>query len=226
MAIHTIKLYQIERDKKFNLFDFEYPFYDESHRKEFEKKFFMKFFNREIEFETIGLFKRYLQSILTLNAERFAEYYKSECESAEQRYLYNKDLVEETTRITEGTSTGSQNSTNQNNNNSNSIDNLNSEYKLSDVGNGVSDVNNLDRLTSNSKTTDNNTSNTESNSISNSNTTDERNNTQTETLIYKSYGNIGVTTGADLKLSWQNAINPTDEYIFKYLEPLFCKVYN
>jgi len=57
---------KIERGRT-RLFDFSYPFFDESKKKEFERLFIMEFYNREIGYETIGRFKLALETWLNIN---------------------------------------------------------------------------------------------------------------------------------------------------------------
>ncbi|HAP6169405.1 TPA: hypothetical protein IYB51_002022 [Enterococcus faecium] len=57
---------RIEVGRK-QLFDFDYPFYDETKRAEFETKFINHFYLREIGSETMGSFKFNLDEYLNLN---------------------------------------------------------------------------------------------------------------------------------------------------------------
>ena len=227
MANYTLKIMEIMRNPKNKeiLFNFDYPFYLEEHRKEFEDKFLANFIGREIGFATLGEFKAYFQAIMIVNAERFEQYYKIELEASKQNYLYNKDLtIEEELK-----GDMSQNSTSNSSANSNSetIDNYNSSsnYEESQIGNGLANLKNKDRLTgtSNSKDSMTDNSNTNSNSSQENNGQLSANNTQT--ILRREYGNIGITTGADLQKSWRDVIQTTDEYIFKYLECLFFGLY-
>ena len=53
------------------LFDFYYPIWDESKRGEFEEMFCRHFYKREIAFETVGLFKVYLQDVFQTEMPKF-----------------------------------------------------------------------------------------------------------------------------------------------------------
>lgn len=59
MAQYTIELKDIVRTR--NIFNFNYPFYDEKKRKEFEQDFIRHFYFREIGTETIDKFCHYLE---------------------------------------------------------------------------------------------------------------------------------------------------------------------
>lgn len=60
------------------LFDFDYPFFDETYRETFETHFVTHFYMREIGFETIGLFKMRLEDWLDLNMPYFNQLFLSE----------------------------------------------------------------------------------------------------------------------------------------------------
>lgn len=68
---------KIEIGRK-QLFDFDYPFFDETKRKEFETKFIIHFYMREIGAETVGLFKLRLEDYLLLNMPYWNKMFESE----------------------------------------------------------------------------------------------------------------------------------------------------
>lgn len=53
------------------LFDFHYPIWDESKRDEFERMFCRHFYKREIAFETVGLFKHYVEDVFLTEMPKF-----------------------------------------------------------------------------------------------------------------------------------------------------------
>ena len=53
------------------LFDFTYPIWNESKRDEFERMFCRHFYKREIAFETVGLFKHYVQDVFLSEMPKF-----------------------------------------------------------------------------------------------------------------------------------------------------------
>lgn len=102
MAIYTVELRTIiENDV--NLFDFDYPIFDEDYRTVFEEKFKNHFYFREIGFETVGMFKFYLKEQLNLLMPVYNKMYSSQ--GLEQRILDNYDITETFTRSTEGNNT-------------------------------------------------------------------------------------------------------------------------
>lgn len=60
------------------LFDFDYPIFDESYRNVFETNFIRNFYVRQIGFETVGLFKFQLETWLLINMPYFNKMYESE----------------------------------------------------------------------------------------------------------------------------------------------------
>lgn len=67
----------IEKGRK-QLFNFDYPIFDENYRKVFEKHFIRTFYMREIGFETEGLFKFQLETWLQVNMPYFNKLFESE----------------------------------------------------------------------------------------------------------------------------------------------------
>src|SRR5690625_397853 len=68
---------KIEIGRK-KLFDFDYPFYSENYRKEFETNFINEFYMREIGFETEELFKMRLRNWLRKNMGYYNKLFESE----------------------------------------------------------------------------------------------------------------------------------------------------
>ena len=66
---------EIGREK---LFDFDYPFFDENYRAQFERNFINEFYMREIGFETEELFKMRLRNWLRVNMGYYNKLFESE----------------------------------------------------------------------------------------------------------------------------------------------------
>ena len=96
MATYTIELYSILKDKNFELFDFEYDFYNEEHKKEFEEKFINRYMFDEIGFETVSRFKHFLKEKLNRIAPYYNQLYQTElrCLEGDIDFMLNKDLHE------------------------------------------------------------------------------------------------------------------------------------
>lgn len=105
MAEYTIELRSVV-DHGHNIFDFAYPFYDESKRHEFEEKFIRHFYFREIGAPTIDRFKFYLQEKMLTVFPYYNELFNAA--AIEYSVLNNYNLTEEfsVTRENEGRSSG------------------------------------------------------------------------------------------------------------------------
>src|SRR5699024_6969455 len=66
---------EIGREK---MFDFDYPFFDENYRAQFERNFINEFYMREIGFETEELFKMRLRNWLRKNMGYYNKLFESE----------------------------------------------------------------------------------------------------------------------------------------------------
>lgn len=80
-----------ERIKKghSNLFDFDYPIFDEAYRNVFETHFIRNFYMREIGFETEGLFKFRLETWLNINMPYYNKLFESELIEFDPLESYN-----------------------------------------------------------------------------------------------------------------------------------------
>lgn len=92
MAKYTVELKDIVRSG-YKLFDFQYPFYDESKREEFQQLFIDYFYFREIGTETVGRFQHYLKSKFLVSLP----YYNELLETSIYEYdLKNNYILTET----------------------------------------------------------------------------------------------------------------------------------
>lgn len=100
MSLYTLTLKEIMESLQPNeeLFDFDYPFYDDEERLNFQTKFVAHFYFREIGSETLGRFKFYLRERLNLIMPYYNKFYTSM--NLEQRILNNYDMTEDLTRTT------------------------------------------------------------------------------------------------------------------------------
>ena len=145
MAKYTIELNTLMADDLFNLFDFEYNFYSDEARPNFEQLFKDYFRFREIGFETVPRFKHELKSKLNLIMPYYSQLYETEAKAKDINFLLNKDLKETITR--ELSQTGSEDSSSENTgtdsstNTSSTEANSNSNSKESYLDNGNADIN-------------------------------------------------------------------------------------
>lgn len=212
MAKYTIELGAIASSNNLKVFDFEYDFYDEEHRKKFEEKFIDHYFIDEIGFETIGRFKHRLKSRLNEIMPHYVQLYKTELESKDINFLLNKDLKETFIREVDNT----------NNMTGDSLDKVtgsdNSDFKESSLGNGNASLsyNSLTSINQNNNDFANNKS-------SNSNVVNKGNEREETTLI--SQGNIGITSSAELLQKWRDVIINIDQLIINECRDLFMTIY-
>lgn len=207
MASYTISLYSIENAESFKLFT-EYDFYLEENKKNFEKKFFDKYFDREIYCKNPFVFRRALIGKLNLIMPYYKQLYQTELESKNINFLLNKDLKEEFIRDIENNVEGSATSTGTTTGESTNI--------FSDTPEGQ--ITNIEKFMSNGTINKANDS-TETNNVSNST------GKTTEKTSFLSQGNIGVTSSAELLDKWRSVIINIDDLILNELEGLFLDIY-
>ena len=207
MASYTLSLYSLENAETFKLFT-EYDFYLEENKKNFEKKFFDRYFDREIYCKNPYVFRRALLGKLNLIMPYYKQLYQTELESKNINFLLNKDLKEEFIRDIENSAEGSATSTGTTTGENTNI--------FSDTPEGQ--VSNIEKFMSNGTINKANDS-TESNSSTNST------GKTTEKTSFLSQGNIGVTSSAELLDKWRQVIINIDQLILNELEDLFLDIY-
>lgn len=234
MAKYTIELNTLMADDLFNLFDFEYNFYSDEAKPNFEQLFKDYFRFREIGFETVARFKHELKSKLNLIMPYYTQLYETEVKAKDINFLLNKDLKETITR--ELSQSGSVDSSSENNgtdsstNTSSTEANSNSNSKESYLDNGNASINleegsltgvsgNVSQGTSSSSSTTNNTNS----STGTTNTTNSNNETESTTLL--SQGNIGITSSAELLQKWRDTIININQLIITECNDLFMQIY-
>lgn len=208
MSKYTIDIYTLLKDKKFQIFNFEYDFYTDNDiiKKKFEQKFIDRYMFNEIGFETVARFKHYLKTTLNEIAPHYKQLYESEMRAKDIDFLLNKDYTETFTKDTLS------NMTLEGSNISDFIEG----GKNSDIADGVSDVS----LTKGNLTSVNeNISNSTGSSSSNT----EGNKNENYTLTGK--GNIGITSSAELLEKWREVMINIDKMILDELSDLFMLVY-
>ena len=204
MATYTIDLYSILKDKNFELFDFDYDFYNEEHKKEFEEKFINRYMFDEIGFETVSRFKHYLKEKLNRIAPYYNQLYQTElrCLEGDIDFMLNKDLHETINVKDKNTSKSKTNAKSKTLNKESYLDNGNASLELTE-GN-LTGVNSSD-----------------GNGITESDMSGE--NEQLTELISK--GNIGVTSSAELLKQWRQVLINIDEMIIEECRDLFMLLY-
>ena len=181
LATYTIDIYTLLKNPNFKLFDFNYSFYDEQHKEEFEEKFINYYMFNEIGFETVKRFKHYLKEKLNRIAPYYEQLYKTElrCLEGDIDFMLNKDLHETINVKDKNKSKSKTNATSNTLNKESYLDNGNASLDLTE-GN-LTGVNSSD-----------------GNGTTESDMSGE--NEQLTELISK--GNIGVTSSAELLKQW------------------------
>lgn len=217
---YTIELRYLQDDPDFDLFSFDYDFYEPMLKKQFETKFMDYYRYKEIGFETIERFQRQLMSKLNMIMPYYRQLYITELKSKDINYLLNKDLKETTEReITTNSETLMNSlveSLTKNQNSSTST----SEHKES-VLNNINASIGKDKLTGMSEdtTSDSGQSTDTTNDKSNSKTDSNSTVTERNTLI--SQGNIGITSSAELLQKWREVLINIDQMIIDECWDLF-----
>lgn len=234
MAKYTIELNTLLKDEKFNVFDFDYDFYSEEAKPNFEQLFKDYYRFHEIGFETVERFQHNLKSRLNLIMPYYTQLYETEVKAKDINFLLNKDLKETFTR--ELTQSGSEDSSSQNSgtdistNTSSTEASSNSTSKESYLDNGNADINltegNLTGVSGNNSegsTTSSSSTNNTISSTGSTNTTNSNNETESTTLL--SQGNIGITSSAELLEKWRKTIININQLIIAECEDLFMRIY-
>lgn len=209
MAKYTIELNTLLKDEKFNVFDFDYDFYDEVLKPIFEVKFKDYYRFHEIGFETVERFQHNLKAKLNLIMPYYKQLYETELASKDINFLLNKDLKETFIRDIEGNDTS--------NNVSSTVAKSDSISKESYLDNGNADLSLTDGLTGISS--NGSTGDTQSKSDSTAS------NKSTEKTELISQGNIGITSSAELLQKWRDTIINIDKMIIEDCKDLFMQIY-
>lgn len=194
MAQYTMELKTII-ENGIDIFDFDFPLFDETYRETFKQKFINHFYFREIGSETVGRFKFYLKEQLNLIMPVFNKMYMSQ--GLEQRILDNYDVTETYTRTTTGNTTA--NNTNEN------------LSLYSDTPKKRIDIDTNDFVTNINK----------DNTTIKNNITDNG----TEQYTLTKTGNIGVQYDSQAVTAYENSLRNIDLEIFNQLEILFMGVF-
>lgn len=230
---YTLELGQIVKHHG-EIFDFDYPFYDDTQKVNFERDFLLHFRYHEIGQETLQRFKYMLQDVLTTNYPKYKHYYEIDKKCKELEWWNNKTYktVEERELNFKGDHKTNNKTDNRNNtiSNSNGTTNSNSLSKYLETPEG--NVSNLDDGYLSNATKDNSSDVSSSTTSSNTSFTNDntglstRDNTEKERISRDERGNIGVTPQGDIVKSWRNDgyIN-VNKIIFDDCEELFMQIY-
>lgn len=142
------------------LFSFNYPIFDKDYKEHLESLICLHFYRREIGFETVGLFKLYLEQKMREIMPFYNQLYKSEL--LEFNPFYDVDL----TRDHKLKHNAEEKSVNESSNKSNSSENFNNSTAVKSNDNTVQGVSSRDEGKSSSKNNSNAKNSTNANSSS------------------------------------------------------------
>lgn len=205
MAKYTTELRTIlnNQDDYFELWDFDFPIFDESYRDVLIKKINDHYFMREIGSETVGLFKHYLRTTMNEIMPSMNLLYKHNLEKIDPFVTYK--LKETSKRTNTGQSQGESQS---------SGDTTNVEL-YSDTPQGNTDIRKGKHLTSATDT------DTKQSALSTSNQSVNN----TEDFVKDLVGNTSGKSDVKLLIEFRNAIIDVDMMIIDALGDLFMNVF-
>ena len=210
MEKYTITLGEII-ENNVNIFDFDYPFYNEERRKQFEQHFIDHFYFDEIGQETVARFKHRLKIKLNLIMPYWNKIFLAD--ELEQRILDNYDVTETYTKeINDNTIQTSNGNVSAENESINK--NLESDTPVTKI-----DFEEVDYFSNISKDIGNGKSNTTS---TNTNNVQNTNIEHWERYIR---GNYGVQTDANAIIQYWDSLRKIEQEIFNELNVLFMEVY-
>jgi len=179
-----------------DIFDFDYPFYNEERRKQFEEHFIEHFYFDEIGQETVARFKQRLKIKLNLIMPYWNKIFLAD--ELEQRILDNYDVTETYTREVEKSTSATSNNTSKNLASDTPVTrtdlNSNNDYYSSiikDIGEGSS----------------------------------QAEGESSENWTRRMTGNIGVQTDADAIIKYWQSLRQIELEIFNQCSDLFMGVY-
>lgn len=194
MSQYTLTVKQLI-ENGVNLFDFNYPIFDENYRDEFENKIIRHFYFREIGFETVGRFLFHLETKLNEIMPYYNQMYKSTL--FDFNPLINYQVTE--TQSREGRSSGVGNETN-------GATNL-----FSDTPQGRTNLSSSNHITEINQT-DGKSSSENSGEFS-------------EKYVRTMEGNIGVQTFSSLLSDYRTTFINVDMMVIDELNELFIRIY-
>lgn len=220
MANYTMTIAEMVNNPLTPIFPSDYPFYcdDNQLKKEFEETFILHYLTNEIGYETPYLFNQKLLGKLKLIMPYYEQLYQTEWRRVGKDMMNQKDLVDKTTHTLTQTLTGEQ----QSNGNLTTNTTAQSNGKMSNLADGVSQTLLEDGyLTGATKTDDTGTGTSQNDmtATSNSHTILE------ETTINESHGDVGIQTPAYAITEWRKVILNINRMIIEDCRDLFMKLY-
>lgn len=223
------------------LFDFDYPFYDDTLKKDFETHFIRRFYMREIGFETEGLFKFNLETWLIINMPYWNKVFESELITfdalSNTNITSSHDKTNDVTGTSKGETKGSSNGTNNTSNNGSLTENdfnrkLESNTPDSRLeitannGTGVIEyASNIEEDSTTNSKTSNSTGSQTTNDTTDVTSTGSNTSNQTEKLTETRMGKVGEKSYSKMLMEYRETFLRIEKDIFKEMNQLFMLVY-
>jgi hypothetical protein len=256
MATYTITLKEIVdlyaldgatnlRDKielaRTKIFDFDYPFFDETKRKDFETDFIRNFFMREIGFETEEYWKFQLENYLRINMGYWNKMFKSELipfdplnnTKTDSTHNATNDQTMNGSSETKGNSTGTSSQSSNGNVSEKDFqrrihsDTPDTRLQLTaNDGQGVIQyANDIEEDTNNNSKTSSGTASGTSNESSDATSTANQTTNEKESAVTHKEGKIGVQSFSKMLQEYRETFLRIEKEIFKEMNQLFMLVY-
>jgi hypothetical protein len=256
MATYTITLKEIVdlyaldgatnlRDKielaRTKIFDFDYPFFDESKRADFETDFIRNFFMREIGFETEEYWKFQLENYLRINMGYWNKMFTSELiqfdplnnTKTDSTHNLTNDQTMNGSSETKGNSTGNSSQTTNGNVTEDDFqrriqsDTPDTRLALTtNDGQGVIEyANNIEEDNANNTKTSNGTASGTSSETSDATSTATQTTNENETSNVHKEGKIGVQSFSKMLQEYRETFLRIEKEIFKEMNQLFMLIY-
>lgn len=214
------------------LFNFDYPIFDEQYRSVLETKILRHYFTQEIGFETAGLFRFYLENKMNEIMPYYNQLYKSEL--LEFNPLYDVDITRKHNVVKDGntktTATNSSISSGTTKNTSSGSSDSSSTTLVSDTPQGgLNGVVSSDYLTNATKDSGNVNNSLQSSSENSSNGSETSNNntsiTDIEDYLESVSGKQGTQSYALMLSEYRETFLNIDMMIIYELETLFMSLW-
>jgi hypothetical protein len=256
MATYTITLKEIVdlyaldgatnlRDKielaRTKIFDFDYPFFDETKRADFETDFIRNFFMREIGFETEEYWKFQLENYLRINMGYWNKMFTSELIQFDPLNNTKTDSTHDVTndQTMNGSSETKGNSTGNSSQSSNANVNENDFQRkiISDTpdtrlalttndGTGVIEyANNIEEDKNNKASTSSGSAKGTSTESSDATSTANQTTNEKESAVTHKEGKIGVQSFSKMVQEYRETFLRIEKDIFKEMNQLFMLIY-
>jgi hypothetical protein len=223
------------------IFDFDYSFYDETKRKDFETDFIRNFFMREIGFETEELWKFHLENYLRINMGYWNNLFKSETlvfdplmnTKIDGNGTKTNNQTTSGTSETKGSSTGNNtqktNGTLTENDFQRKLESDTPDQRLGITANNGTGVieyaNNIEEETANNSKTSSGTNTASSTDTSDVTNTASQTNNGNETFLDHREGKIGDQSYSKMLQEYRDTFLRIEKQIFKEMNQLFMLVY-